>query len=109
MVVLCILLILFNFIPIGGWIWGNGKTPRACEESLRTPSCSFPRLQPLFSQKPPVAMASESPRIDNSTSQTGASQQDENSAKRKAEQANGTHTRTKRNRYISIAWYVSRY
>lgn len=27
------------------------------------------------------------------------------SAKRKAEQANGTQMRTKRNRYISIAWY----
>lgn len=28
-------------------------------------------------------------------------------AKRKAEQAGGSNTRTKRNRYISIAWYDS--
>lgn len=57
-------------------------------------------------------MASESPQMDTTASQTGASQtavgQDETGAKRKAEQSNGTSTRTKRNRYISIAWYDPR-
>lgn len=37
------------------------------------------------------------------------STQDETGTKRKAEQSNGTHTRSKRNRYISIAWYVWRH
>ena len=50
--------------------------------------------------------------MDTTASQTGASQtaagQDETGAKRKAEQQNGTSTRTKRNRYISIAWYNPR-
>lgn len=50
--------------------------------------------------------------MDTTASQTGASQtaagQDETGAKRKAEPQNGTPTRTKRNRYISIAWYDPR-
>jgi hypothetical protein len=54
-------------------------------------------------------MASESSQIDIATPQAGKADQNaspaEDSAKRKAEQSNGTHTRTKRNRYISIAWY----
>ncbi|PKY01877.1 fungal-specific transcription factor domain protein [Aspergillus campestris IBT 28561] len=52
-------------------------------------------------------MASESPQLDATSSQAGSGEQIAttpiDSAKRKAEQANGTHTRTKRNRYISIA------
>ncbi|KAJ5570407.1 uncharacterized protein N7459_009837 [Penicillium hispanicum] len=54
-------------------------------------------------------MASESPRLEHTPPQTGPGDQAAtpapDSAKRKAEQTNGTHTRTKRNRYISIAWY----
>ncbi|KAE8146242.1 fungal-specific transcription factor domain-containing protein [Aspergillus avenaceus] len=52
-------------------------------------------------------MASETTPVDPTSSQPAA--EDPNatittdSAKRKAEQSNGTHTRTKRNRYISIA------
>lgn len=56
-------------------------------------------------------MASESPRLGNPAlhpspvddSATPAA----DSAKRKADHPGGTHTRTKRNRYISIAWYDS--
>lgn len=54
-------------------------------------------------------MASESPQIEKTPSQTGPGERSvtptADSAKRKAELANGTQTRTKRNRYISIAWY----
>lgn len=57
-------------------------------------------------------MASESPQVDRKESVAETSGQTaapaSESAKRKAEQPNGgTHTRTKRNRYISIAWYDS--
>ena len=54
-------------------------------------------------------MASESPRVEDLDPQADTAQQDStvdtNNPKRKADQTNGTHTRTKRNRYISIAWY----
>ncbi|RAQ44279.1 fungal specific transcription factor domain protein [Aspergillus flavus] len=54
-------------------------------------------------------MASETTPVDTTTSKPASGDQDApvegDSAKRKAEQTNGTHTRTKRNRYISIAWY----
>ena len=54
-------------------------------------------------------MASESPQMGDLDPQTDTGQQDSmldtNNSKRKADQTNGTHTRTKRNRYISIAWY----
>jgi hypothetical protein len=54
-------------------------------------------------------MASESPQIQTTPPQSGAGDQEafsaSDTAKRKAEQSNGTHTRAKRNRYISIAWY----
>ncbi|RAH84071.1 hypothetical protein BO86DRAFT_387181 [Aspergillus japonicus CBS 114.51] len=52
-------------------------------------------------------MASESPQTDMALPQLEVTDQNEapaaDTTKRKAEQANGTHTRTKRNRYISIA------
>ncbi|KAJ5281392.1 hypothetical protein N7478_006764 [Penicillium angulare] len=52
-------------------------------------------------------MASESPQIERTPPQTGSGDQETTpgpeSAKRKAEQGNGTQTRAKRNRYISIA------
>ncbi|EIT78290.1 hypothetical protein AFCA_008726 [Aspergillus flavus] len=52
-------------------------------------------------------MASETTPVDTTTSKAASGDQDApvegDSAKRKAEQTNGTHTRTKRNRYISIA------
>lgn len=55
-------------------------------------------------------MASESPQMEDLVPQADTGQQDStldtNNSKRKADQTNGTHTRTKRNRYISIAWYV---
>lgn len=55
-------------------------------------------------------MSSESPQIDGTASQPDTSPQDPaqegNGAKRKAEQSNGTQMRSKRNRYISIAWCV---
>ncbi|KAH8697244.1 putative fungal-specific transcription factor [Talaromyces proteolyticus] len=47
-------------------------------------------------------MASESPHLSGSTPQATAASPDGN-AKRKAEPSSGTNTRTKRNRYISIA------
>lgn len=54
-------------------------------------------------------MNSESPQVQTTPPQSGAGDQEASSAaetaKRKAEQSNGTHTRAKRNRYISIAWY----
>lgn len=54
-------------------------------------------------------MASESPQIERTPPQSGPGDQSgtpaAETAKRKAEQTNGTQTRTKRNRYISIAWY----
>lgn len=54
-------------------------------------------------------MASESPQVDRTAPPPATAEQTSpsggDSAKRKAEQTNGTHTRTKRNRYISIAWY----
>lgn len=54
-------------------------------------------------------MASESPQLEQTSPQAGPDDQSANpftdTAKRKAEQTNGTQTRTKRNRYISIAWY----
>lgn len=54
-------------------------------------------------------MASESPQIESTPPQTGPGDQTAtpatDTAKRKAEQSNGTNTRAKRNRYISIAWY----
>lgn len=55
-------------------------------------------------------MASESPTVDDSsmTPQPAANGQaaaPTNGAKRSAEPSSGTHTRSKRNRYISIAWY----
>ena len=54
-------------------------------------------------------MASESPQMEKTPPLTGPGDQSvtptADSAKRKAEQANGMQTRTKRNRYISIAWY----
>ena len=54
-------------------------------------------------------MASESPQIETTPPQTGPGDQiatpATDTAKRKAEQSNGTNTRAKRNRYISIAWY----
>lgn len=47
--------------------------------------------------------------MDTTPPQTGAGDQTASApadtAKRKAEQTNGTHLRAKRNRYISIAWY----
>ncbi|KAL5363962.1 fungal-specific transcription factor domain protein [Aspergillus floccosus] len=52
-------------------------------------------------------MASESPQVDRTAPPPATAEQSSpsagDSAKRKAEQTNGTHTRTKRNRYISIA------
>lgn len=55
-------------------------------------------------------MASESPQIETTPPRTDLGDQATSpvadSAKRKAEQGNGTQTRAKRNRYISIAWYV---
>ncbi|KAJ6012879.1 hypothetical protein N7522_003234 [Penicillium canescens] len=51
-------------------------------------------------------MASESPQMERTPPQTDAGDQaigTSDSNKRKAEQGNGTQTRTKRNRYISIA------
>lgn len=52
-------------------------------------------------------MASESPQIETTPPQTGPGDQTAtpatDTAKRKAEQSNGTNTRAKRNRYISIA------
>ncbi|RAH41501.1 transcription factor domain-containing protein [Aspergillus brunneoviolaceus CBS 621.78] len=52
-------------------------------------------------------MASESPQTDMAPPQPDSTDQNEapaaDATKRKAEQTNGTHTRTKRNRYISIA------
>lgn len=54
-------------------------------------------------------MASESPQLERTPPPTGPSDQpgtpSTDTAKRKAEQSNGTNTRAKRNRYISIAWY----
>lgn len=54
-------------------------------------------------------MASESPQLEGTPPTTGPGDQattpGTDSAKRKAEQSNGTNTRAKRNRYISIAWY----
>jgi len=87
-------------------IWGNGK-PR--EESLRTRLPPFPFS--CFTQYSCVLyiMASESPHFDKTPPRTGLGDQyvtpTADSAKRKAEQTSGTQTRTKRNRYISIAWY----
>lgn len=56
-------------------------------------------------------MASEPPQTDMAPPQPDSTDQNEapaaDATKRKAEQTNGTHTRTKRNRYISIAWYDS--
>ncbi|KAJ5095207.1 hypothetical protein N7532_007498 [Penicillium argentinense] len=52
-------------------------------------------------------MASESPHVEKSPPPAGpadlATPPTADTAKRKAEQSNGAHTRTKRNRYISIA------
>ncbi|KAE8376506.1 fungal-specific transcription factor domain-containing protein [Aspergillus bertholletiae] len=52
-------------------------------------------------------MTSETTPVDTTTSKPASGDQNAavegDSAKRKAEQTNGTHTRTKRNRYISIA------
>ncbi|GKZ62757.1 hypothetical protein AnigIFM50267_010167 [Aspergillus niger] len=52
-------------------------------------------------------MSSESPQVDMAPPQPDSGEQnatpDADTAKRKAEPANGTHTRSKRNRYISIA------
>ncbi|KAH8428857.1 transcription factor domain-containing protein [Aspergillus melleus] len=52
-------------------------------------------------------MSSESPQVDVTPSRPLSGEPNPaeagDSAKRKAEQANGTHTRSKRNRYISIA------
>lgn len=53
-------------------------------------------------------MASESPQLEMSPPQPDPRDQSigaSDSNKRKAEQGNGTQARTKRNRYISIAWY----
>lgn len=53
-------------------------------------------------------MAAESPQLQMSPPQTDPrdqSNEPSDSNKRKAEQGNGTQARTKRNRYISIAWY----
>ncbi|KAJ5665641.1 uncharacterized protein N7477_008089 [Penicillium maclennaniae] len=54
-------------------------------------------------------MASESPQLEKTPPLHGSGDQSATStaesAKRKAEQANGMQMRTKRNRYISIAWY----
>lgn len=54
-------------------------------------------------------MASESPQFEKTPPRTGPGDQSAtpagDTAKRKAEQTNGTQMRTKRNRYISIAWY----
>ncbi|KAJ5495676.1 hypothetical protein N7539_000792 [Penicillium diatomitis] len=53
-------------------------------------------------------MASESPQVDRTTPRSRSGDRESplqaaDTAKRKAEQSNGTHTRAKRNRYISIA------
>ena len=56
----------------------------------------------------PQSMASESPQLEMSPPQSDPRDQSvgaSDSNKRKAEQGNGTQARTKRNRYISIAWY----
>lgn len=56
-------------------------------------------------------MDSEPPQADSIASQATPEEQIDlsagDSAKRKAEQPNGTQTRSKRNRYISIAWYAA--
>lgn len=87
-------------------IWGSGK-PR--EESLRTRSLPFPPSSSLQQPSPLCVMASESPQVERTPPQSGPGDQTgtpaAETAKRKAEQTNGTQTRTKRNRYISIAWY----
>lgn len=87
-------------------IWGNAQ-PR--EEFLRT---SLDVVSPRIILRWLIVsgvMASESPPLEPTPPQTGPGDQTATpaaeTAKRKAEQTNGMHTRTKRNRYISIAWY----
>lgn len=88
-------------------------TPRQHERNLSAHfpalSCAEQRDQAILTASD---MASESSQVDIAPPQAGKADQNaspaEDSAKRKAEQSNGTHTRTKRNRYISIAWYDPR-
>ncbi|THC96759.1 hypothetical protein EYZ11_003768 [Aspergillus tanneri] len=82
-------------------VWGNGK-PRAStdgpERNLSAPITAIfsPNNIPNHPQhQPPVSG-------EQNSTKTG------DGAKRKAEHNNGTHTRSKRNRYISIAWYDAR-
>ncbi|KAH1330055.1 hypothetical protein KXW65_009579 [Aspergillus fumigatus] len=83
-------------------------TPRQHERNLSAHfpalSCAEQRDQAILTASD---MASESSQVDIAPPQAGKADQNaspaEDSAKRKAEQSNGTHTRTKRNRYISIA------
>lgn len=67
---------------------------------------AFAILLPVRARK----MSSESPQLDSATSapDTGAQNAslEANGTKRKPEQTNGAQMRSKRNRYISIAWWV---
>lgn len=87
----------------------RGK-PRVAEEFLRTSRRSSPLHAGFFTFKSAREMSSESPQLDSAASvpDTGTwnASQEANGAKRKAEQSNGAHMRSKRNRYISIAWCV---
>lgn len=89
-------------------IWGK---PRGTSSALPVRSLSTRLLLQLFlsSRASCRVMASESPQVEKTPPRTGPDDLSANpatdTAKRKAEQTNGTQTRTKRNRYISIAWY----
>lgn len=78
------------------------------EEFLRTAPPPFLSSSSRLASSSADIMASESPRMDRTPPQTGSGDPvatpTTETAKRKAEQSHGTHTRTKRNRYISIAW-----
>jgi hypothetical protein len=51
-------------------------------------------------------MSLSSPKIDESGEGLTAAVGRTDPPKRKAEPNSGTHMRTKRNRYISLAWYL---
>lgn len=92
-----------------------GTEPRAPvdegKESLRTPLSPPSRHYRIRPSEFAPSMDSEPPQGDSIASQATPEEQIEHatgdSAKRKAEQPNGTQTRSKRNRYISIAWYAA--
>ena len=92
-----------------------GTEPRAPvdegKESLRTPLSPPSRHYRIRPSEFAPSMDSEPPQGDSIASQATPEEQIEHaagdSAKRKAEQPNGNQTRSKRNRYISIAWYAA--